>query len=1182
MKGIFNFIPHSIKFRLIGFTITIFMFSVLLSSIYLGQMLRKDMEKLLGHQQAATVLQVADKININFEERLNALDFMAGSINSSMLSNPAVLQAHLEKRPILRVLFNGGVYVIGKNGIGIADAPVIGRVGTNYSDRDYVVTPLNEGKPTVGKAVMGKRVGAPSFAMAVPIKDAQGHVIGVLAGSTDLSKPNFLTGSNKSRHGETGGFMVLDPKNNLIVTATSTGMFAGRTMKPLPAPDENPLLNKRIKEGFNDPAVNINSLGVETMTSSARIPFPGWILLASLPTIEAFAPIAQAQARILIATILIALIAGFLMWLFMTALLRQQFKPLVNASQELKQSANTNGEFKFLPISNRDEVGDLFASFNRLLSGLSDREKRFRTLFDEAADGIHILDMQGNLVQYSPSFAQILGYGQDEMRGMNVRDFDVNLPSDQLAKLFAELTTKHITIERVLRRKDGALIDASITIKRIQFDGQDYVYGSIQDVTQQKQDRLQLDILAASMAHTNDVVIITEAEPITLPGPRIVYVNDAFVRMTGYTKEEAIGNTPRMLQGTRSDPAVKHQIWDALSQWKNVRVEMINYTKDGREFWVELDITPIADANGWYTHWISIQRDITDRKTAEKQIDKLSLAVEQSLESVVVTDLQGSIEYVNEAFVHNTGYAREEVIGKNPRILQSGKTPRQTYQTLWESLHQGRSWKGEFFNRRKDGSEYIEIAAISPLRDKAGVITHYVASKEDVTEKKAIEARTQHMAFYDQLTDLPNRLLLLDRLRLALKSSNRSKYYGALLYIDLDNFKNLNDTLGHNAGDELLKQVATRLLSCMRESDTVARFGGDEFVVMLEGLSADATEAAGIAELIAKKVLDSFQAEFPIGQYVSRSSPSIGITLFSSHQGDVVEEILKQADLAMYAAKTAGRNTHRFFDQTMQTSVNARAVIEKDLRLALEQNRFCLHYQPQLNNQGEIVGAEALLRILHPERGLVAPGEFIKVAEQTGLIVPIGEWVLEKACEQLALWQTDPELAGMTLSVNVSAGQFHDPDFVEKVSIVLERTGANPQLLKLEPTESLLLENVQETIGKMAILRAKGVHFALDDFGTGYSSLSYLKKLPLDLLKIDQSFVRDLPQDPHACSIVRAIITLAKSLDLDIIAEGVETPEQRDYLIQNGCHMFQGYLFSRPISVDQFNQFVKNNQPKGV
>ena len=870
------------------------------------------------------------------------------------------------------------------------------------------------------------------------------------------------------------------------------------------------------------------------------------------------------------------------MWLFMTALLRQQFKPLVNASQELKQSANTNGEFKFLPISNRDEVGDLFASFNRLLSGLSDREKRFRTLFDEAADGIHILDMQGNLVQYSPSFAQILGYGQDEMRGMNVRDFDVNLPSDQLAKLFAELTTKHITIERVLRRKDGALIDASITIKRIQFDGQDYVYGSIQDVTQQKQDRLQLDILAASMAHTNDVVIITEAEPITLPGPRIVYVNDAFVRMTGYTKEEAIGNTPRMLQGTRSDPAVKHQIWDALSQWKNVRVEMINYTKDGREFWVELDITPIADANGWYTHWISIQRDITDRKTAEKQIDKLSLAVEQSLESVVVTDLQGSIEYVNEAFVHNTGYAREEVIGKNPRILQSGKTPRQTYQTLWESLHQGRSWKGEFFNRRKDGSEYIEIAAISPLRDKAGVITHYVASKEDVTEKKAIEARTQHMAFYDQLTDLPNRLLLLDRLRLALKSSNRSKYYGALLYIDLDNFKNLNDTLGHNAGDELLKQVATRLLSCMRESDTVARFGGDEFVVMLEGLSADATEAAGIAELIAKKVLDSFQAEFPIGQYVSRSSPSIGITLFSSHQGDVVEEILKQADLAMYAAKTAGRNTHRFFDQTMQTSVNARAVIEKDLRLALEQNRFCLHYQPQLNNQGEIVGAEALLRILHPERGLVAPGEFIKVAEQTGLIVPIGEWVLEKACEQLALWQTDPELAGMTLSVNVSAGQFHDPDFVEKVSIVLERTGANPQLLKLEPTESLLLENVQETIGKMAILRAKGVHFALDDFGTGYSSLSYLKKLPLDLLKIDQSFVRDLPQDPHACSIVRAIITLAKSLDLDIIAEGVETPEQRDYLIQNGCHMFQGYLFSRPISVDQFNQFVKNNQPKGV
>ena len=567
---------------------------------------------------------------------------------------------------------------------------------------------------------------------------------------------------------------------------------------------------------------------------------------------------------------------------------------------------------------------------------------------------------------------------------------------------------------------------------------------------------------------------------------------------------------------------------------------------------------------------------------AIEQIRKLSLAVDQSLESVIVTDLEGRIEYVNEGFVQSTGYNREEVIGKNPRILQSGKTPQETYQSLWTALREGKSWKGELINRRKDGSEYTEQASISPIRDDAGNITHYLASKEDVTEKRAAEVRTHHLAFYDQLTDLPNRLLLLDRLRLSLKTSHRSKQYGAILFIDLDNFKMLNDTLGHDAGDELLKEVATRLLFCVRENDTVSRFGGDEFVMMLEGLSTDTLEAAAITETIAKKVIEVFDGEFTIGSNIIRSSPSIGITLFSGHHGDNIEEVLKQSDLAMYAAKTAGRNAYRFFDQTMQSSVNARAVIEKDLRAALDQSRFCLHYQPQLNKEGHIIGAEALVRMNHSERGLIAPGEFIQVAEQTGLIVPLGEWILQAACEQLVMWENDPDLVGLALSVNVSAGQFRDPNFVGKVLDTLERTGANPQLLKLEPTESLSFEDVNETIHKMTLLRTKGVHFALDDFGTGYSSLSYLKKLPLDQLKIDQSFVRDLPQDPHACSIVRAIITLAKSLELGIIAEGVETKEQREFLLKNGCEFFQGYLFSRPIPLEEFNQFVKSNQVKTV
>ena len=813
---------------------------------------------------------------------------------------------------------------------------------------------------------------------------------------------------------------------------------------------------------------------------------------------------------------------------------------------------------------------------------LATQNANLKALLDTVTDGVQILDMQGNLLECSPSFAAMLGYTHEEMVGLNVRDWNVGLSQNQVHEILSETSNTPKIFENTHRRKDGGFNQVTILAKKVEIDGKDCIYASARDITQQRLDRAQLKLLATCMAHTNDVVMITEAEPIGLPGPRIVYVNEAFEKMTGYAREEAIGNTPRMLQGPKSDSVVKHQIWDALLNWKPVRVEMLNYAKGGREFWVELDITPIADDNGIYTHWISIQRDITERKTTGDQVRKLSLAVEQSLESVVVTDLEGKIEYVNEAFVKHSGYAREEVIGQNPRILHSGLTPSETYQSLWESLLQGQSWQGEFINQRKDGSHYTELTVIHPIHDETGRITHYVASKEDVTEQKAAAARTHHLAFYDQLTELPNRQLLLDRLHLTLKTGARNKGHGVILFIDLDNFKTLNDTLGHGAGDALLKQVASRLLASVREGDTVARFGGDEFVIMLENLSQNILEAAAIAEEIAKKVVKSFDIEFAINNYVARSTPSIGITLFSREQENSVDEIMKQADLAMYAAKADGGNTHRFFDRGMQTMVNARAVIEWDLRVALNQDLFRLYYQPQLNIKGQIIGAEALLRIQHPTRGLIAPGEFINVAEETGLILPIGKWVLETACAQLAKWAANPKMARLSLAVNVSARQFRDQGFVEQVLSILYKSGANSYLLKLEPTESVLLENVEETIDRITTLRVGGVHFALDDFGTGYSSLTYLKKLPLDQLKIDQSFVRDIPKDREACSIVRAIINLSNSLGLGVIAEGVETEEQRQFLLENGCEFFQGYLFSRPVSIEEFDRYVLNHSLKKV
>ena len=449
------------------------------------------------------------------------------------------------------------------------------------------------------------------------------------------------------------------------------------------------------------------------------------------------------------------------------------------------------------------------------------------------------------------------------------------------------------------------------------------------------------------------------------------------------------------------------------------------------------------------------------------------------------------------------------------------------------------------------------------MKGAHGEDTHYVGTISDISERKAVEEEIKRLAFFDPLTHLPNRRLLIDRLHQAMVASNRSGRLGALLFIDLDNFKTLNDTLGHDMGDLLLGQVAERLVGCVREGDTVARFGGDEFVVMLENLSADRNEAATQTRTVGEKILATLNAPYFLEARSHHSTSSIGATLFADHH-DAIDELLKQADLAMYQAKAAGRNVMRFFDQGMQAVVNARADLEADLRRAIQGEEFLLHYQPQVDRDGHLTGAEALVRWRHPARGMVPPGEFIPVAEETGLILPLGHWVLETACKQLVTWAARPGMADVTLAVNVSARQFRHPDFVSQVLAVIENCGADPRRLKLEITESLLLDDVEDVITKMTELQEIGIGFSLDDFGTGYSSLAYLKRLPLDQLKIDQSFVRDVLTDPNDAAIARTIVALAQSLGLSVIAEGVETEAQRNLLASVGCLAYQGYLFGRP------------------
>lgn len=552
----------------------------------------------------------------------------------------------------------------------------------------------------------------------------------------------------------------------------------------------------------------------------------------------------------------------------------------------------------------------------------------------------------------------------------------------------------------------------------------------------------------------------------------------------------------------------------------------------------------------------------------------IAAAIFESQEGMLVTDASNTILRVNPAFTKITSYTAAEAIGQNPRMLNSGQHDKAFFTAMWRSINSTGKWIGEIWNRHKNGEVYLECLIITAVKDLNGIVTNYVATFTDITERKQAEDEIAQLAYYDTLTQLPNRRLLLNRLKVALAFSERTGKDGAVLFLDLDHFKTLNDTLGHAIGDLLLQQVAARLSVAVRDTDTVARLGGDEYVVMLEDLSEQAVEAATQVEIVCEKIMSSINQPFYLDTHEYRCSSSIGVVFFKGHNQSQ-EDILKHADIAMYQAKKAGRNTIRFFNPEMQDLINTRAAIERELWIALEQQQFQLYYQIQVDSAYHPLGAEVLIRWLHPERGLVHPLQFIPLAEETELILHLGKWVLETACAQLKAWQQDISTRHLTLSVNVSAKQFFQSDFVAQVQTIVQHYAINPMQLKLELTESLLLENIEETIITMNAFKEIGIRLSLDDFGTGYSSLQYLKRLPLYQLKIDQSFVRDIPTDNGDKVIVRTIIAMAYSMDLEVIAEGVETDEQLSFLINYGCKHFQGYFFGKPVPIELFNVTVQ-------
>ena len=674
--------------------------------------------------------------------------------------------------------------------------------------------------------------------------------------------------------------------------------------------------------------------------------------------------------------------------------------------------------------------------------------------------------------------------------------------------------------------------------------------------------------LAVTLNSIGDAVVTTDADGM------VTRMNPVAEKLTGWSLQDARGeafkNIFSIIDASTREP-IENPVDKVLSTGETIYLS--NHTlliaKDGSEYHIADSAAPIRkDDDNNILGIVLVFNDVSERKRAEDRIRTLFQAIEQSPVSVMITDVNANIEYVNGAFEKVTGYKVAEVLGKNPRILKSEQTSRQLYQELWQTISNGKSWHGEIKNRKKNGELFWENAHIAPVHNESGDVCHYLAVREDISLRKQQDEQILHQAHFDTLTDLPNRFLSLDRLSQLINEARRNSELVAVLFLDLDDFKKINDTLGHDIGDKLLVEAAERLRSEIRSGDTVGRLGGDEFIVLL----GDFSDAADIIPVV-ENLLNRFRNSFKIDGRELILTASIGIAIYPD-DGNSASELLRNADSAMYCSKDDGRNTYSYFTSTMNQNVSRRLALEEQMHGALDRDEFRLVYQPKINiDSNKIIGVEALLRWHNPVLGEISPVEFISIAEQTGLIVPIGEFVLTEALDMNKRWQNECEEL-FTVAVNLSPRQFRDPNLVSFIEKSIKQSGVLGQSLELEITEGVLMSGHGYIDKALADINELGVSISMDDFGTGYSSLSYLRNFPFDVLKIDRSFINDITKDPADKELVYAAIAMAHSLGLKVVAEGVETEEQLELLSIQGCEIAQGYLFSRPVAADEITEML--------
>ncbi|MCX7174579.1 MAG: EAL domain-containing protein [Proteobacteria bacterium] len=886
---------------------------------------QNDLEDVLADQMSSTVHYVASDLDSKFQMRVDTLNEIAASIPPGILANSTKLQRHLEQHVASKTLFPSGVTISDQHGIILADYPRIkGRTGGNIGDRPYFRDTLTQGRSIIGSPTLSRFLKQPFVAITAPLRDASGAVAGVVVGPSYLSDRNLFGQLEQTKLGDSGYFIVMSPKDSLIVSATDQT----RIMTAMPAKGVNPMLDRRIETGFDGAGITKSSLGVENLSVSHRMHTTDWIVVAAVPTKEVYTPIATLKVQIYLAALLLSVIV----MLILRFVLARQLSPLDAAGAAMRRMTAGEEVFAPIPVSRDDEIGQLVDNFNQLVV------ERQRT--------------------------------EEALRASEARYQDLtSMSSDWLWEQDA------------------------------QFRFSEMSYG----------------------------LSITRLNP-----------------------ENTLGKT----------------------RW-------------------ELPILGVTEAQ-WQAH-----RQILERHEPFKDL-----------------------------------------------VYQIETAP------------------GEF--------RWFSITG-NPIFGPTGEFIGYRGVGKDITERKSAEQQIEYLAYRDTLTGLPNRLLLNDRFEQVKAYADRSRTKVALLFLDLDNFKTINDSLGHAVGDHLLKEIAVRLGEGIRDTDTVSRQGGDEFLIVL----SDLTDADTIAPILVK-LIKRLQETFWIDGHELSTSISVGITLYPD-DGKDFDTLLKKADMAMYRAKDSGRNTYRFFDEQMNVEAVEHLAMRNGLKRALEHDEFVLHYQPQIDlGDGRVTGAEALIRWRHPDLGLIAPGRFIAIAEESGLIVPIGEWVMREACRQGVAWK-QAGLPEMQIAVNLSAVQFKRGDVVQTVTSALDESGFNPAMLELELTESILIGNTDTVLATVRQLKLLGVKLSIDDFGTGYSSLSYLKRFDVDKLKIDQSFIRDLSSDPDDAAIVRAIIQMAQSLNLATIAEGVEDAHILEHLRSFHCDGAQGYHFARPMPAEELVVFLRGS-----